>query len=436
MPRIALAPDNLPRRYSLSGGHVLDLTQGINEVATLYIDDGRVAAIDAPPEGFDSVQDFDVAGLLVTPGLIDIAPHLRDPGPRYKGQLTSEVQAGLAGGYTTLCPRPDTSPVLDNPSHIQTLLSKAEALDTVRVLPLGALTQGLSGQLLTNMAGLKQAGCVALTNLRQPIADTRVMLRCLEYAATFDIPVHIQPEDAALAAGGCAHEGVISARLGLSGISDTAEIMALSQWLMLIEQTGVRAHFSLLSAGRSVDLIAQAKARGLDVTADVGIAHLHWTDRLLEGFDSRFHFQPPLRDKSDRTLLREGLSEGIIDAIVSDHLPHEAAAKLAPFAASQPGMASLETCFSMGMALVEEGVLGLPRLVEALTRGPAMVLGEPLGHLSPGSPADLALFDLERSWTPTESDWHSAGFNTPLAGVSLKGQCVATLTRGVARYVA
>ena len=220
----------------------------------------------------------------------------------------------------------------------------------------------------------------------------------------------------------------------LAAAPAAAETIALAQWLVLVEQTGVRAHFSRLSTAKGVEAIAAAKARGLPVTADVSIMHLHWTDQLLEGFDSRFHFQPPLRDAHDRDALRAGVESGVIDAIVSDHLPHEAAAKLAPFAESQPGITSLETCWSMGMALVEEGALSLERLIDSLTAGPARVLGCDAGTLKAPRAADLAIFDRIHRWTPTEGAWHSVGTNTPLAGVSMNGRCVATIVGGTLRH--
>ncbi|MCM2972646.1 dihydroorotase [Larsenimonas suaedae] len=434
MSRIPFTAAEIAERYTLHGAHVLDTAQGLNGVYDVHVERGRIKALGKAPVGFTPEQSWSLEGCLITPGLIDLGPHLREPGPSYKGSLASEARAGLSGGYTTLCPRPDTSPILDNAPQIQTLLTKARALEGPHILPLGALTKGLEGELLSNMAGLKAAGCAALTNGRAPITDTRVALRCLDYAATFDIPVHIQPEDAALAAGGCAHDGAVAARLGLSGIPAAAETIALAQWLVLVEQTGVRAHFSRLSTAKGVEAVAAAKARGLPVTADVSIMHLHWTDQLLEGFDSRFHFQPPLRGAHDRDALRAGVESGVIDAIVSDHLPHEAAAKLAPFAESQPGITSLETCWSMGMALVEEGGLSLERLIDSLTAGPARVLGCAAGTLKAQCAADIAIFDRIHRWTPTEGAWQSVGTNTPLAGVSMNGRCVATIVDGKLRH--
>ncbi|WP_227369218.1 dihydroorotase [Halomonas sp. M20] len=421
-----------PASFILTGARLIDPLRGLDARADLAILEGRIAA----PDHSDAAKlsRHDVSGCIITPGLVDIGAHLREPGPRYKGSLESESAAALAGGYTRIAPRPDTSPILDSAAHVRTLCDRADEVDGVRLIPLGALTQGLEGQLLANMAGLKSAGCVALTNLRRPLADTRVLRRCLEYAATFDIPVIFHPEDAALAAGGCAHEGSVASRLGLPGVPATAETTALAQWLLLIEQTGVRAHAAHLSCARSVALIEEAKQRGLPVTCDVSMAHLHWSDAALEGFDTLFHLQPPLRTLADRDALRDGVTRGVIDAIVSGHLPHEQAAKMAPFAASEPGMSTLETTWAMGWALVEEEIFDATTLVNCLSAGPTRVLGLKSEALGPGALAELAVFDLARRWTPDETTLHSAGLNTPLLNQPLNGRCVLTLIGGEVRF--
>nr|WP_298376794.1 dihydroorotase [uncultured Halomonas sp.] len=421
-----------PVSFVFTSARLIDPFNRIDTYADLAIEAGRIVALDHAEEG--SLPYRDVNGCVITPGLIDIGAHLREPGPRYKGSLESESAAALAGGYTRIAPRPDTNPVLDSAAHVRTLKERASEIDGVRLIPLGALTQGLEGQLLANMAGLKGAGCVALTNLRRPLADTRVLRRCLEYAATFDIPVIFHPEDAALAAGGCAHEGSVASRLGLPGIPATAETTALAQWLLLIEQTGVRAHAAHLSCARSVTLIEQAKQQGLPVTCDVTMAHLHWSDAALEGFDTLFHLQPPLRTQADREALRNGVKQGVIDAIVSGHLPHEQAAKMAPFAASEPGMSTLETLWAMGWALVEEGVFDAATLIRCLTTGPARVLGLAPGTLASGESAELAVFDPAYRWTPDDTTLHSAGRNTPLLNRSLNGRCTLTLSEGKVRF--
>lgn len=423
-----------PASLLLTGARLLDPAHGLDSRGDLLIEDGRIVAL-GRVEALHAAR-HDVSGCVIVPGLVDIGAHLREPGPRYKGSLDSESAAALAGGYTRIAPRPDTSPVLDSAAHVRTLRNRAAEVDGVRLVPLGALTQGLEGQLLANMAGLKEAGCVALTNLRAPLADARVLRRCLEYAATFDIPVIFHPEEAALATGGCAHEGSVASRLGLAGIPATAETAALAQWLLLIEQTGVRAHAAHLSCARSVAMIEEAKRGGLPVTCDVTLAQLHWSEAAVDGFDANFHLQPPLRTLEDRDALRDGVRRGVIDAIASGHIPHEQAAKRAPFAASEPGMSSLETAWALGQALVDDGAFDLPTLVACLTGGPARVLGLAPGGLREGDVADLTVFDTGLTWTPGADTLHSAGLNTPLLGQPVKGRCVMTLVEGRVRFAA
>lgn len=419
-------------KLSLINARVIDPSSGRDGQYDLHLEEGRLVAIGAPPRDFVADEQQDLSGKLVVPAFADLGAHLRDPGPRYKGSLASESAAALAGGYSVILPRPDTSPVLDSASHVRTLLDRARDVAGVRVAPLGALTQGLEGELLANMAALKSSGCVALTNLRRPIRDLGVLRRCLEYAHTFDITVVFQAQEATLAGQGCAHEGAIASRLGLAGIPESAETIALTQWLLLIEQTGVRAHVSLLSSARAVELVLDAKARGLDITADVSIAQLHWTDEQLEGFDANFHLQPPLRSADDREALRAAVADGTIDAIVSDHLPHEAAAKCAPFAVSEPGMTSLETVLPLGLALVKAGMIKLPRLIETLTFS-ARRFGLKGGMLKEGEYCDLAVIDMEQKWRVSSETLASAGHNTPLLGMQLTGR-VERVLLGDTRY--
>lgn len=421
-------------RTSIVGGRVLDPAQQLDEVTDVHLQDGQVLALGTAPQGFVADQVLDARGLLVSPGFIDLSCHLREPGPAYKGSLASEAQAALAGGFTSVCARPDTQPPLDNPAVVRVMREKAESLNKVRVLPLGALTQGLEGQLLSNLAGLQSAGCVAFTNLRASIQDALVLRRCMEYAATFDLLLMIYPEEASLAAGGCAHEGAMASQLGLQGIPETAETLAVAQSLLLIEQTGIRAHFSHLSSARSLELIAEARQRGLAVSADVALSHLIYTDTSLEGFDSNFHLQPPLRSEADRLALLKGLASDQLQAVSSGHLPHEQAAKMAPFAVSEPGISSLETLLPQLLSLVEAQVLDYQQLLASLTSGPAAILQLPLGCLKPGYAADITLIDPQRSWTLDEQTSYSAGQNTPCWQQPLKGRVVATLVAGELRH--
>ncbi len=421
-------------RISILGGRVIDPAQVLDQVIDIHIEGEHIFGLGACPEGFKADQIIDATGLIVAPGFIDLCCHLRDPGPSYKGNIASEAQAALAGGFTQVCARPDTVPPLDSPAIVRVVRERAELAGKAKVLPVGALTQGLEGQLLSNMSGLQSAGCVAVTNLRQPIQDNLILRRCLEYAATFDLLVMIYPEDSALRGSGYSHEGPLSSQLGLAGIPETAETLAVAQALLLIEQTGVRAHFAHLSTARAVEQIAQAKAQGLPVTADVALSHLLFTDAYLESFDSNFHLEPPLRSEADRLGLLQGLKDGVISAVSSSHLPHEQAAKMAPFSVSEPGMSSLEVVLPQMLILVEKGWLSLSDLVKRLAFAPAQLLGLKSGALWAGYKADLILIDPDAPWVLNEQTSFSAGHNTPFWNQPLKGRVVTCLVDGQVHF--
>ncbi|MFK7160303.1 dihydroorotase [Marinospirillum sp. MEB164] len=415
-------------KLTIQGARVIDPAAGLDQVQDVHLHHGQLMAIGAAPSDFHADETLVADGWLATPGWIDLSCHLRDPGPSYKGNLKSETLAALAGGFTQVCARPDTQPPLDSPALVQALREKAQQAAQAQVWPVGGLTQGLEGQLLSNMAALQAAGCVAVTNMRQPVQDFLVMRRCLEYAATFDLPVILYPEEPSLVAGGCAHEGAMASQLGLQGIPETAETLAVAQWLLLIEQAGVRAHFSHLSTARSVELLAAAQAKGLPVSADVALTHLVYTDSALEDFDSHFHLQPPLRREEDRRALMAGVQAGVISAISSGHLPHERAAKMAPFAASEPGQSTLEVCLPLLLERVAAQELSLPTLIERMTLGPALALGLPMPRLQ--AHQDLILIDPEEVWTPATSSWQSAGRNTPVWQQPLKGRVKQVWAQG------
>lgn len=421
-------------RLSILGGRVIDPSQQLDQVLDLHLQDGRILALGKAPNGFHAEQTLQAEGCVVAPGFIDLSCHLREPGPSYKGNISSETLAALAGGFTQVCARADTQPPLDTPAVVRVVREKAQAVQQAKVLPLGAMTKGLEGQLLSNMAALQAAGCVAVTNMRNPAQDNLILRRCLEYAATFDLLVIFYPEDPALAASGCAHEGALASQLGLTGIPGTAETVAVARDLQLIEQTGIRAHFSHLSTAGAVQLIRDAQQRGLPVTADVALSHLLFTDATLEAFDSNYHVQPPLRSEADRQALLKGVREGVICAVSSSHLPHEQAAKMAPFAASEPGMSSLEVVLPQMLALVEQGYFDYSDVVACLSAAPAALLKLDAGSLRLGVAADITLFDPSEVWLLDELSGFSAGHNTPFWKQSLKGRVVATLVDGDVRY--
>lgn len=414
----------------IQGGRIIDPANELDQIADLYISDGKIRAIGAAPAGYSADQTIDANGLVVSPGLIDLCASLREPGYTRKGTIASETAAAAAGGITTLCTPPTTKPIADNTAVVDLIQDLAQQAGKTRVLPMGALTQGLAGEQLSPMYALQQAGCVAFTNARAPITSSLTLVRCLEYAATHDLLVMFQAQDAALADGGVMHDDTTCTRLGLTGIPETAETIEVARCLLLIEQTGVRAHFGQLSCERSVKMVMEARERGLSVTADIAIQNLLLTDENVSGFNPNFHLIPPLRSQLDRAGLRQALLTDGFQAICSDHQPHELAAKQAPFAATEPGMTGVETLLSLSLMLVEQGLVDMPQMLSKLTSGPAEVLGLELGTLSEGKPADICIFDPAASWTLTEENSRSAGVNTPFLNHELRGVVKYTLLNG------
>lgn len=414
----------------IRGGRIIDPANQLDAIHDLYIHEGRIAAIGEAPSGFTAEHLIDAGGKWVLPGLVDLQARLREPGQKHKGTIASETAAAASAGVTTLCCPPDTSPVIDNPAVAAQIAHRAAASGKARVLPIGALTQGLEGGQLASMQALRTAGCMVMGNARRPITSTLVQRRALEYAATLGLTVFINAEDPWLAADGCIHEGQVSTRLGLAGIPECAEIIALGRDLVLIEQTGVRAHFGQLSSARAIALIAEAKARGLAVSADVSAHQLYLTDLDVGDFNSLCHVRPPLRSQRDRDGLRQALADGVITAICSDHQPHDRDAKLAPFAATEPGISALETLLPLTLRLVDEGVMSLNDAIARITWQPAQILGIEAGRLTPGAIADICIVDPERRWEVSENTLNSIGKNTPFMGWEMKGRVSHTLLEG------
>lgn len=405
-----------------------------DEAVTLVIRDGRIASVGRPEPEQQAEQTVDISGCLISPGFVDLCCNLREPGNGQKGNIASESRAAAHGGFTTLCASPETSPVNDSGAVTNLILDVSAKRSSVRILPIGAITRGLEGELLSDMAGLSGAGCIALGNGSRPVSNARVLRRCMAYAQTFGLTVMFSPENRALAADGYAHDGLVASRLGLLGIPEVAETAAVMEMLLLAEETGVRLHLSQLSCARSVDMLNDARQRGIAVTADVAMHQLLFTDLALAGFDSRYHVRPPLRGESDRLALIAGVRDGVIDAITSQHLPHDSAAKQAPLAATEPGLSTIETTLSMGLMLVERGELSRQQLCRALTEGPASVIGRH-AVIEPGAPADLCVFDPGASWTPSARTLCSVGLHHPFPSgsapaVSLPGVVRLTLCNG------
>ena len=417
-------------RVIIRNGRLLCPAQRLDRVGDLYLADGAIIAAAEPMDDFSADLEFDLDGQFVCPGIVDLSVHTREPGFEHKATIASETRAALRAGVTSLVCPPDTRPVTDNPAVVELVHQRQARLDKTRIYPLGALTRGLDGRQLTEVAALRQAGCAGLSNADRPVPDTEVLRRAFEYAAGFDLPVFIHPEDGYLRNRGVMHEGEISTRLGLPGIPETAETIAISRALLLIEQTGVRAHFCRLSCARSVELIGAAKQQGLPVSADVGICYLYLTETDVDGFNAQCHLWPPLRTARDRQALLEGLRAGVIDAVCSDHQPHDEDAKAAPFSSTEAGASTLEALAPLAFNLVAANAFTPLQVVAALTCKPAAVIGIEAGTLAPGAPADLFIFDAEQRWTMRAEALASAGKNTPFDGWEMAGRVIHTIVGG------
>lgn len=420
-------------RTAILGARVIDPSSGFDQLADLYIEGGKLIAIGQPPAGFGAEKTLDAQGLVAAPGLVDLSVALREPGYSRKGSIASETLAAAAGGVTSLCCPPLTKPVLDTPAVAELVLDRAREAGHAKVFPIGALSRNLAGEQLAELVALRDAGCVAFGNGLESFRNNRTLRRALEYAATFDLTVVFHSQDHDLAEGGLAHEGATASFLGLPGIPESAETVALARDLLLVEQSGVRAHFSQLTSARGAQLIAEAQARGLPVSADVALYQLILTDEALEGFSSLYHVQPPLRSRADRNGLREAVKNGVIAAIASHHQPHERDAKLAPFGATEPGISSVQLLLPLALSLVQDGLLDLPTLLARLSAGPADALRLPAGRLAVGAAADLLLFDPQASTLAGES-WYSKGANCPFIGHCLPGAVRYTLVDGHISY--
>ena len=417
-------------RIRIRNGRILSPANRIDADGDLCIADGKIVSVLDPAPDFHAEREIDAGGGLLCPGVIDLGADFREPGRERKATIAGESAAAAAAGVATVVLTPDTRPVMDTPAVVELARRRAAAAGGVRVHALGALTAGLGGERLSAMAALREAGCIALSNGRRPFAGLEVMRRALEYAAGVGLPVFLEPEEPSLKNRGVMHEGKVSARLGLPGIPAAAETIAVCQSLLLVEQTGAQAHFCKLSCARSVALIRQAKRDGLPVSADVSIAHLHLTEDAVDGFNADAHLAPPLRTEADREALLAGLADGTLDAVCSDHRPHEADAKAAPFRATEPGASAIELLLPLVLDLARQGRLERGRAVAALTAGPAEVLGLERGVIAPGRAADVTLF-RDAPWIVGPETLQSRGKNTAFAGREMPGRASHTLIDGV-----
>jgi dihydroorotase len=416
----------------VKGGRVIDPASGRDAVGEVAMADGRIVeSLSGKPE-----RVIDATGLVVAPGLIDLAARLREPGDEYKATLESEMNAAVAGGVTSLACPPDTDPPLDEPGLVDMLRRRAKALARARVYPVGALTVKLQGKQLTEMAELAEAGCVAFSQADVAIADTQVLWRALQYAATFGFPVWLRAEDLWLAQGGVAHDGEVATRLGLAGIPVFAETVALATLLELVRATGARVHVCRISSAAGVAMLRRARHDGLPLSCDVGMHHVHLSDMDLGYFDAQCRLDPPLRSPRDRDALGAGLADGTIDCIVSDHTPVDEDRKHLPFAEADPGATGLELLLPLALKWGVQAKLNLAQTLARVTSAPARILGVEAGRIAPGAPADLVLFDPLAPFRVSAQALKSQGKNTPFLGHELAGRVRATVVAGEVVYEA
>ncbi len=421
-------------KIHIQNGRLIDPKNQIDAQHDIYIAAGKISAIGVAPEGFVANRVIDASGLIVCPGLIDLSARLREPGYEYMATLESEMDAAVAGGVTSLVCPPDTDPPLDEPGLVEMLKFRAKSLNQARVFPLGALTQKLEGQRITEMAELRDAGCIGFSQADAPLQDTQVLWRAMQYAATFDFTVWLRPQDAYLAKGGVAHDGEVASRLGLPAIPASAETIAIGTILALARDTGARIHLCRLSTRTGVAMVRAAKEEGLPVTCDVAIHHAHLSEMDIGYFDTNCHLIPPLRSSRDRDALRQGLQDGTVDALCSDHAPVDDDAKLLPFGEAEAGATGLELLLPLTLKWAEEAGVPLATAIAKLTTEPARILGLNNGSLTVGQPADLCLFDPQRYWKVEPRSLKSSGKNTPYQGVELRGKVRVTLVDGHVVY--
>ena len=417
-------------KVHIKNGRVIDPANDIDAQLDVFIDEGKIVAIAEQLDGFIAEEVIDAKSRLIIPGLVDLSARLREPGHEHAATIASETLAAVKGGVTTLCVPPDTHPVIDTPAVAELIEDRAKKAGRTMVLTVGALTKNLESEFLSEMLALKEAGCAAVSNGLNAIKNTLIQQRAFEYAATLDLTVFITAADPWLAREGCAHDGVVSTRLGLAGIAEEAETIALSRDLLLVEKTGVRAHFHNISTGKAISLLREAQDKGLPVTADVSAHHLHLTEHDIANYDSLTHVLPPLRSTRDREQLQQGVREGVISAIASHHQPLDHDAKLGPFAETTAGISALETLVPLTFKLVSDNVLSLNEAVASVTSKPAAILNINSGQLKVGWQADICIINPNAHVDCQPKDFSSAGKNSPFKGWLFSNQVVHTLIKG------
>lgn len=418
-------------KTSIVNGRIIDPVRGSDTQTSVHIDGVKIAAIGAAPAGFSPERIVDAKGCLVLPGLVDLAARLREPGFEYRATLESEMLAAITGGVTSLCCPPDTDPPLDEPGLVEMLKYRARGLSRANLYPLGALTIGLAGEVITEMAELAEAGCIGFSNVNSPIIDTQSLLRALQYARTFGFTVWFHPQDPHLSRGGMAHSGPVASRLGLSGVPVMAETIALQTIFELIRGTGCKVHLCRMSSAAGLDLVRAAKKEGLPITCDVAVHHIHLIDTDIGYFDSLCRVNPPFRAQRDRDAIRAALRDGTIDAVCSDHTPLDDDAKTLPFGEAEPGTTGLELLLPLLLKWAQEDRVPVASAIAKVSVGSARILGIERGRIEVGAPADLCVFDPAAPWVVEAKALASQGKHTPYLGRELLGRVQTTLVDGL-----
>ncbi len=420
----------MPRRTVIRGARIIDPSQGLDEKRCLVVEGGQIAGMPKRPPRGGTQLEIDGRGLWLVPGLVDLHTHLREPGQEYKETVETGAKAAVAGGFTTIVAMPNTDPPNDGRAVTELIIERAEEAGMARVLPAGAITKGLAGKDLSEMGDLRDAGCVVFTDDGRPVMNAGLMRRALEYARGLGVPVMTHSEDLDLAKGGVMNEGAAATRLGLRGVPASAEEVMVNRDIRLLKDTGGRLHVAHVSTAGAVGAVRDARRRGLQVTCEVTPHHFTLTDVACEQFDTSTKMMPPLRSEADRAALLDGMRDGTVQAIATDHAPHSSIEKDVEFDRAANGIVGLETALSLTLKIVLEGELGLSKAVELLTSGPAGVLGLDSGTLATGSKADFVLIDPEASWTVVPERFLSKGRNTPFRGWTLPGKVVGTWISG------
>lgn len=427
----------------ITQGHIIDPSQGIDGIGDIYIEGGKIKELrvrskeqrakskeQSPGEEAREIQTIDARGLTIFPGFVDMHVHLREPGFEYKETIRTGTLAAIKGGFTTVCCMPNTNPVNDHASVTEFIMRKAVQEGYCAVLPIGAITKGQKGCELAEIGTMKHEGCIAFSDDGQPVMNSLVMRRALEYSKAFNVPVISHCEDLTLSEGGVMNEGLISVTRGLRGIPAEAEMIMVFRDILLAELTGGKLHIAHVSTEGSVDLVRYAKKRGIQVTAETCPHYFSLTEKAVETYDANAKVNPPLRTGRDIEAIKRGLQDGTIEVIATDHAPHHTDEKMREFDQAPSGISGLETAFGLSLRLVDEKVLTLPQLIEKMTLNPSKILGIKKGTLKRGSDADIVIVDRKKEYKVSPEQFASKGKNTPFAGWELRGVPVFTVSRG------